>query len=270
MNVSEIVTKAAGKIASKSPTILTVMGVVGFGTTIAFAIKGTPRAAKIHNAHQVERHAIRNRKDDAPEIRKAVVRDIWDEAKELAPLYGPAAGMGAMTLACFLGASKIQADRQAAVMAAYSLSEKTLSTYQKKVIEKLGEDKHADILNETTEEIVRQDTAPEGALAIAEGLMRCYDNVTGRYFYSTREKIVAAESEINKRLLAETRVTLQEFYYEMGLEERFTLGEAMGWDISKPAFENSMLNVWFTPMLDDDKNPCLALNYHVLIFDRNA
>ena len=68
MNVSEIVTKAAGKIASKSPTILTVMGVVGFGTTIAFAIKGTPRAAKIHNAHQVERHAIRSRKDDEPEI----------------------------------------------------------------------------------------------------------------------------------------------------------------------------------------------------------
>ena len=270
MNVSEVITKTAGKIASKSPTILTVMGVVGFGTTIAFAIKGTPRAARIHNAHQVERHNIRSRKGDTSETRKAIVADIWDETKELAPLYGPAVGMGAVTLGCFLGVSKIQADRQAAVMAAYSLSEKTLSTYQKKVIEHLGEDKHSDILDDATKEIVRQETAPEGTLAISEGLTRCYDNVTGRYFYSTREKIVSAESEINKRLLSETRVTLQEFYYEMGLEERFTLGEAMGWDISKPAFENSMLNVWFTPMLDDDKNPVLALNYHVIIFDRNA
>lgn len=268
MNVSQMIGKAAGKIASKSPLILTALGVAGFGTTIALTIKGTPRAARIHNAHRVERYDIKRRGDEPSATKKAIVMDIWDETKELAPLYGPAAGMGAITLACFLGASKIQADRQAAVLAAYSLSEKTLSTYQKKVIERLGEDKHKDILDETTEEIVHQGQAPEGSYAISEGLTRCYDNVTGRYFYSTRERIVAAESEVNKRLVSETRVPLQEFYYEIGLEERFSLGDAMGWDISNPNFDKNMLNVWFTPMLDDDKNPCLALNYHVLIFDR--
>lgn len=269
MNASGIIGNVAKVIAKNSTTILTVLGVTGFGMTIGFAIKAAPAGNKVHDAHKIERCNIRESGRTDEDRRKAVALDIWQEVKDLAPIYGPTAGMSVVSIACFLGASKIQADRQAALMAAYSLSEKTLTTYQKKVIERLGDDAHKEVLDDTTRDIAQHvPKTSESPLAIKEGLTRCYDNVTGRYFYSTREAIVSAESEINKRLLDEVRVPLQEFYYYIGIEERFCLGEAMGWDISRT--DGSVLNVWFTPMLDDEKNPCLALNYHVVIFDRSV
>ena len=79
---------------------------------------------------------------------------------------------------------------------------------------------------------------------------------------------MTAESEVNKRLINEVRVPLEEFYYELGLEETFLLGKKLGWDISSPYYNGGNLDVYFTPMLDDDKNPCLVLNYHVMVLDR--
>ena len=271
---TDILKVLANGISKNSHSILMALGVAGFGGTVYLSVRATPSAKAIHDKHVWDRADISELEKDPKTCRKLLTGDICEEVKELAPICLPAAGMGLVTLACFFGASKVQADKQAALVAAYSLSEKTLATYQEKVIEKLGQDAHEDILKETTREIVRNeapsDLDPERVVN-PEGLVRCYDNVTGRYFFSTKERILEAESSINKRLLNETVVPLQEFYYELGLEERFTLGEAMGWDISSPYFAgDNVLNIWFTPMLDDDKNPCLALNYHVLIFERSA
>lgn len=275
--LAKTVTKAASR---HSPAIFTALGIAGFGTTVVMTAKAAPRAADVHARESWERCDAADEKEDgiiSEEELKAKVRDSYiREVKDLAPLYLPVAGMGILSIGCFLMANKIHVDREAAVMAAYSLSEKTLATYQDKVIEKLGEEVHKDILDEATKDIVRneapEDLSPD-AIVVPNGgaTVRCYDNVTGRYFFSSKERILEAEGAVNKRLLNETRVPLQEFYYELGLEENFVLGEAMGWDISNPYFGgDNVLSIWFTPMLDDDKNPCLALNYHVLIFERSA
>lgn len=271
MDISTIGKKALQAFVKNSPAILTGLGVGGFVTTVILTAKGAPQAKKVHDWHSERRRESLEKMPPKTNSEKAkrIFRSAAKEAKDLAPLYGPAAAMGGVSLICFLGANKIQADRQAALMAAYSLSEKTLTTYQKKVIEKLGEDMHEEVLSDTTREIVKESKIPDGRHSVEDGRTRCYDNVTGRYFYCNKETILQAESEMNKRLLSEGRVYLQDFYYEMGLEERFALGDSMGWDISLANGEH-VLNVWFTPMLDDEKNPCLALNYHVTIFDRSA
>ena len=271
---TDILKVVADGISKNSHSILMGAGVVGFGATIFLTAKASPSGKAIHGRHAWTRSDILETEEDDYARRRLLISDIKDECVELAPIYVPVIVTGALTLACFFGASKVQADKQAAILAAYSISEKTLSAYQDKVIEKLGIESHEDILKEATKQIVREETPkdfdPETVVS-PKGTVRCYDNVTGRYFFSSRERIMEAESDINRRLLNETRVNLQEFYYEMGLEESFTIGEVMGWDISNPymATDNS-LRVWFTPMLDDDKNPCLALNYHVQIFDRSA
>ena len=266
----------AGAASRHSPAIFTALGIAGFGATVVMTAKAAPRATDIHYREMWDRDDARETAKDEAQMKELLKDSYVREFKEVAPLYLPAFGMGVISVGCFLMANKIHVDREAAVMAAYSLSEKTLATYQDKVIERLGEEAHKDILDEATKELARREVPEDldpNVVVVPDGggTVRCYDNVTGRYFFSSRERILEAESAINKRLLNETRVELQEFYYELGLEERFTLGEAMGWDISSPYFAaDNTLNVWFTPMLDDDKNPCLALNYHVLIFERHA
>lgn len=275
MDLKAIVKAVLSGAKQHSPEIFVGLGLVGFGTTVAMTAKAAPTVKDIHEAASEDRRNLADatdiRTEEDEEALKGHLRELTvEEAKCLAPLVLPIFAVGATSVACILASNRIQADRKAAVMAAYSLSERTLATYQQKVIEKLGEDAHQELLDETSKEIVRSEVPEEfdkEKYVIPAGQVRVYDNVTGRYFFSTKERILEAESAVNKRLLNETRVPLQEFYYELGMEEPFHLGDAMGWDISSPYMENT-LNIWFTPMLDDDKNPCLALNYHVLVFNR--
>lgn len=264
-------TRAIGRFASSHSTaILSGLGIAGFATTVVMVAKAAPMARE---AHEVE---LWNRTEgiqglEEEEAKKAVRESYISEAKDLLPLYGPPAAVGAASIACFLLANKVQADRRAAVMAAYSLSTETLSRYQEKVIEKLGEDGHREILRDISKEHVRENV-PDGydpnMEVIPAGKVRVYDSVTGRYFYSRKEDIYEAESAINQMLIDQAAVRHQEFYYLLGLEESYALGDAMGWDISSNGA--SSLKVWLSPHLDDEKNPCLCLNYHVTIFDRSA
>jgi hypothetical protein len=273
MNLGKALGNVAATVSRHSPAILTGVGIAGFVTTVVMAFRAGPTASEAHNWYSATRGRIREDSGYSEEEAKELVVDSYkEEAKELAPVMLPVVLAGGASIACVLVANKIHADRHAAIVAAYSISERTLSTYQQKVIEKLGEDVHSDILTDTTKEIV-QSTVPDGydkdSEIVPMGKVRVYDNVTGRYFYSNRETILEAESAINKRLLNETRVPLQEFYYELGLEERFVLGDCMGWDMTS-YYSNNALDIFFTPMLDDEKNPCLAINYHVIIFERTA
>lgn len=279
MELNGIFKAVMRKASENSPAIFTGLGIAGFITSLAMTVKASEKASDIHKEHRFDRddlsYAMESSKDEeSARIVKADIRRSYvDEAKDLAPLYGPVVAVSAISIGCILWGRKIQVDRQAAVMAAYSLSAETLSRYQAKVIEKLGEDVHSDILNDTVKDLTRehvQEDVDHQKEVIPMGLVKCYDTVTGRYFFSTREKIIEAESEINKRLINEVRVSLQEFYYAMDVEDEFYLGKCMGWDISCPWSQDSNLNVFFGPMLDDEKNPCLALHYHATIFERKV
>lgn len=272
MDLKGIVKTAVTALSKNSPAIFTGLGIVGVGTAVVMAFKAGPAAKDVHEYHSDIRRQVRefNTEEEQKEL---ISQDVLEEAKELAPVCLPAIGVSVLSVSCFLLANKVHADRQAALMAAYSLSTETLTRYQEKVIEKLGEETHSDILQKTMEEVAQNHPEPgydKELEVIPHGMVRCYDTVTGRYFYCSKEKIMEAESEINRRLLAETRVPLQEFYYALGLEERFQLGEAMGWDISSYYAHDNSLQVVLGPHLDDEKNPCLALYYHVTIFDRSV
>ena len=255
----------ASVLTKHSPAILTGLGVAGFATTVVMTAKAAPKVRDIHIWEEGFREVNCDSKDD--------VRDSYvAEAKSLAPLVIPPAIVGVASVGCFIFSNKVQADRQAAIMAAYSLSTETLARYQEKVIEKLGEDEHSHILDEATRELAA-DKVPDGYKAETEivpmGKVRVYDTVTGRYFYSTKEAIYEAESEINQMLVDQAMVLHEEFYYLLGLEEQYAMGSVMGWDISNNHGARA-LKTWVSPHLDDEKNPCLALHYHVAIFDRDA
>ena len=45
----------------------------------------------------------------------------------------------------------------------------------------------------------------------------CYDVLSGRYFKSDRDKITRVMNELNRQMRDEMYVTLNDFYYELGL-----------------------------------------------------
>lgn len=256
--VTQAILPVKKALTRRSPEILTALGITGFLTTVVLACKATPEAGYHHNLHSMERARL----DDKNKVRGSYIQ----EAKEIVPLYTPAIISGGISIACVLMAHKVQADRTAAIVTAYSVAERTLSTYQSKVIEKLGEDAHKELMQAVTDKLAEDDAPFDGGYSYSpeeDGKCLCYDRVTGRYFRSTPEDIRSAESEVNKRLIDEVTVPLSEFYFALGLEDRSFVCEGLGWDLAK-----DKLDVYFTSMLDDEKRPCLVLNYNVSILDR--
>ena len=88
-----------------------------------------------------------------------------------------------------------------------------------------------------------------------KGSVMCYDSLSGRYFKSDIEQIRRVVNELNRNLLSDMFLTVNELYYAIGLSGT-KLGDMMGWDIDK-----GMLEIDFSAQLTEEGEPCLVLNY---------
>lgn len=255
-----VIDAVRGFTVKKSPEIFTALGIGGFITTVVLTAKASPKVAASHFGYQVLRNASES-KDERISLWK-------EEARELVPACAPIIISGGASIGFVLAAHRIRAKRAATLATAYSLAERTLSAYQEKAIERLGEDGHKELMQAVTDKLAAEETPFDDGYSYRpeeDGNCLCYDRVTGRYFRSTPEDIRAAESEVNKRLIDEVIVPLSEFYFYLGLDDKGFVCDALGWDLAK-----DKLDIYFTSMLDDEKNPCLVLNYNVSIIDKRV
>lgn len=254
----KVVLEPAIELAKRnSPQILLATGIAGFVTTVVVAVKTGPTITSIHSFYKNKR----NHEAD-PEARMHLIEN---EARDLVKPVVPLVLMTGASIGCVIGSSHIQAKRGAALMAAYSLSEKTFETYKEKVLEKLGEDGEREIMQETSDKIAKEEVPFDEDYSYSvgpDGKVLCYDVVTGKFFHSTKEEIREAEGAINKRLINESIVPLSYFFMELGIEDHSEVGEALGWDITR-----ATPDIYFTSMLDDQSRPCLVLNYHTVLID---
>ena len=84
----------------------------------------------------------------------------------------------------------------------------------------------------------------------------CYDPYSGRYFKSDMETLKRAITRLNKTMLEQMSVSLNDLYYEIGLKETKT-GELIGWNIS-----SDIINDSYESMLADDGTPCIVLDFY--------
>lgn len=85
----------------------------------------------------------------------------------------------------------------------------------------------------------------------------CYDVLSGRYFKSDRDKITRVMNELNRQMRDEMCVTLNDFYYELGLDGT-KMGDMLGWNIDK-----GYIDLAFSSQLDANGTPCLVIDYQV-------
>ena len=242
MNIKTMAKSVWAGAKKHSPEILIGMGIAGAASSVIFAVKATPKAMFLL---EEKRQELGVEKLEAKEI-----------IKTAAPVYIPTAVSFGVSVACIVGASSVNARRNAALTAAYTLSESTLRTYRDKVLETVGEDKEREIRQKAA--IEQQQSTPEPQTLVvssAAGQLKCFDSLSGRYFVSTKNEIDKAVNEFNRQLRDDMRISLNDWYDLIGLDTN-KLGNMLGWDI-----ERGYVETCYASRLDEDGLPCLVVNY---------
>lgn len=231
-------------IKKHSPEILTGIGIAGMITTTVMAVRATPKALIL----------IEERKEKIG----AEKLEAMDMIKTAWACYIPAAITGTLSVACLIGASSVNARRNAALATAYTLSESALKDYQGKVIEMFGDKKNEAVKDAVAKDKVEKNPVITREVIITEkGNTLCYDAISGRYFKSDIEKIKKAECELNRQMLDDMYVSLNDFYYEIGLDS-VKLGDELGWNV-----DSGYIDLSFSSQLASDGTPCLVIDYSV-------
>lgn len=229
--------------SKNSPAILTGIGITGMVTTTVLAVRATPKALRLICEAENEKC------DDLTTVE--IIKATWK-------LYIPAALSGSVSIACLIGANSVNAKRNAALATAYKLSETALVDYKAKVIETIGEKKEATIREKIDKERLEKNSVSKNEVIITSNdNTLCFDVISGRYFTSDIEKLKKAENELNKRMLNEMYISLNEFYSEIGLPGN-DIGNDLGWNI-----DDGLIDLHFSSQLADDGRPCVVVDYHI-------
>jgi hypothetical protein len=248
MRPSDMVTNAMKFVKANNVEILTGLGVAGIAATGFLSAKAGHQAAEVIFMDDL------NREDPIPTDKK-------ERAKELSKLtwkcYIPAIAVGALTSVCVVGATRSSAKRTAAAVAAYSVAERAFTEYREKVVEQIGEKKEEKLRAELAQS--RVDNAPpkdSQVIVTGKGDVLCCEAFTGRYFRCDMEILRRAENDINAKIIRELYVTLDEFYYLVGLRSTTTSSNA-GWDSDK-----GLMELEFHSALTAEGEPCLVFDYN--------
>lgn len=259
IDLAKIGRNVAMNLKKHSPEIMTGIGIAGMATSTVLAVRATPKALMLIEEEKrrlnadIRQAAKANGDEVIPVIDK--LKPI-DTVKTTWKCYIPAAAMGTVSMACLIGACSVSVRRNAALAAAYTLSESMLKDYRGKVIETVGEEKEKEVRKAVAKEQIERNPVENNEVIITStGDDLCYDVLSGRYFKSDISKIKQAVNEINRQLLFDTYVSLNSFYYAIGLDGT-KIGDDLGWTVEK-----GLIELDFDAKLDAGGTPCVVLDY---------
>lgn len=244
LQVSKILSTVRTTATKHSPEILTGIGIAGMIATSIIAVRATPKALKL-----IEKKKEETKKETLTPVE--AVKTAWK-------CYIPAVITGGVSVGCLIGASSVNVRRNAALATAYALSETALKEYQEKVVETIGEKKEQSVRDAIAKDKLEQAPIANREVIITQkGDTLCFDAVSGRYFKSDIEKIKKAVNELNRRMITEMYISLNEFYYEIGISG-ISIGDDLGWNV-----DHGYIDPSFSSQLAEDGTPCLVLSYQV-------
>ena len=248
LNVSKSCKNAKVMVSKRSPEILTGLGIAGMITTTVLAVKATPKALDL----------IARAEDEKFDNGHGDKLTVSEKMKVAWKPYIPAAITGVASISCIIGASSVHAKRNAAIAAAYNLSQTALTEYKEKVVETIGEKKEQAIKDKIAKDKIKKDPVSKSEVIVTgKGNTLCYDAFNSRYFYSDIDQIKRAINELNRIMLNQMYVSLNDFYDELNLKHSGN-GDELGWKL-----DDGFIEVDFSSQLSDDGRPCLVIEYMV-------
>lgn len=272
--LNQIVTvgrKVASEVSKNSPVILTGLAVTGVVSTVVLAVRATPKAMSLIDDELYSQYEKSGMMEDVSfpewlglETKTYTFNDRTNLLKKSEVIkltwkcYIPTAAVGLATIVCIIGAHNIHLRRNAALASLYSLTESAFKEYQAKVVETIGKNKELKVRDDVSADKIKRNPSGDAEIIFTgKGETLCYDSMSGRYFKTDIEKVRRIQNHLNRDLMSEMFISLNEFYNELGLSN-IKLGEEMGWHIDK-----GMIDISFSAQLTDNEEPCLVLNYEL-------
>lgn len=241
-------------VVKHSPDILTGIGIAGMVVTAVMAVKATPKALQLIEEAGYKKGSDENPIEDmeyTPLTKMETLKVAWKP-------YIPAAVTCVLSISCIFSARSMNAKRNAALATAYTLSETALREYKDKVVEVIGEKKEQTIKDAVAKDRIEKNPVSGNEVIITEkGNTLCYDMLSGRYFKSDIDRLKKAVNELNRQMLNEGYISLNDFYYEIGLSNT-KLGDDLGWN-----FDKGLIDLNFSSQLAENGTPCLVLDFTV-------
>lgn len=240
--------KTAGKfVQDNSPALLAALGIAGTVTTAVLSAQAGYRACEILAEDERERNFHPN----------PIPIEPREKVRLVLPVYIPAIATGVASCGLIIASVYVSNRRVAALAAAYSLSEKALDEYKKKVVEQIGANKERKVRDAIAQDRMEQETVEaQQVYATGGGNVLCYDMYTGRYFYSDMESLKQAENRVNHMIVNNNYASLSDLYDQLCLP-RTGYSDEVGWNLDK------LLEMQITTTLADDNRPCLAIHFRV-------
>ena len=239
-------------LAKHTSEICAGLAVGGTVTTVIFAIRATPKAERIIDelyAQHSDEAAEAEEKGREYKVPKTEV------IKAVLPTYLPTIGMGVLTIACIIGSSVAANRRIAMLESLYSTAEVALSTYQHKVVEKIGEKEEEKVRHEIAEDkVAQQPVTASQVIFTGKGETLFYDVWSGRYFKSDFEKVRGAVNEVNSMVLSDMWATVNDWYFFLGIPAA-DCGKNVGFN------PDHKLDIVYSTMFADDMTPCTVLTF---------
>ena len=259
VNVKPFVKACKVGLTKNAPTILTMTGITAMASSTYWAVKATPKALALKEKAEVEKNkkagTFKGDKvnDWIPLTKVEIVQTCWR-------CYAPAFITGVLGAACLIGANSMNLRKNAALAAAYALSETNFKEYREKTLDEVGEKKEEKIRNAVAEEkITKNPVNTSTVLETGNGDTLCYDAICGRYFKSSIEKLKSALNELNMELVQDGYVSLNQYYDLIGLPDGM-LGDDLGWSIND---HHSTVQLDLSAQLtkDEAQTPCMVVAF---------
>lgn len=182
-----------------------------------------------------------------------------EKVKTVTPLYIPSillTGLGVAQIVC---SRNITNNKIAAMATAYTVSETAFKTYREKVKDIVEPEKYEEIKREVAAETIRQNPMGNKEIIMTNnGNVLILDSMSGRYFMGNMDDIERAVNLLNKKMMSEMTMQLNDLYSEIGLSP-IKIGVNMGWSI-----DDSLIEIRFGSAIADNGDPCLVLDYDVM------
>ena len=256
MSFSSLLKSTQSMLKKHSPEILTGIGIAGMVTTVILAVKATPKAMILIEHAGYEKGS---NEDPCMDMEYTSLTKI-EMVKVAWKPYVPAVITGVCSIACIIGASSVNVRRNAALATAYTISETALKEYKDKVLETIGEKKEKNVRDSIAQDKVDRDPVLKKEIIVTKtGDTLCYDAMSGRYFKSDMETLKRVENELNRRLLEDGFVCLNDLYDLIGGDmDPIRIGDDLGWDS-----RTGLINLSFSSILASDGTPCLVVDFSV-------
>lgn len=240
--MNSLLSKSQTFVKRNSATILTCVGAAGVIATSVTAVKSTPKALLLLEKAKEEKG------EDLTKMEKV---------KIAGPVYIPSLVLGMSTIACIFGANVLNQRNQASLMSAYALLDSTYKDYRKKVDELYGEEAGHQVRAE-----IAKDKYDDASIEIHGDNELFFDSYSGRYFEANPTTVQRAEYEINRTLMMDDGVFLNEWYELLDLEP-LEHGYNFGWNTStnSAAYWQTWVDFHHQKVTMDDGLECTIITF---------